>query len=494
MKKAAFIIVILSFLLSSCPGGGGDLSSGSRKFWTQNAVTEAFYQIEAELLASNSRCEIWAEKNSGVTVAMANATAAAYNIVYSRMMNWFGYYVKHPGGTSDIMEYANLVAKGNRADGKLTILLLDIKDTYQQGVRDSYVAGYFWSGDLFQNNPLDALLKYSNELDMIYMDIYPGILGTDEFNATLAHEMQHLINFVSSAWVDTKRTKVMDTWIDEGLSGAAEWVYLQKHPASRILWYNADKSGLIKKGNNFFVWGNRTGAGPEQDAVLDDYATTYLFFQWLRLQTNNDIYRNILLSQFYDHNAITSEYGGSPSWSTLLSNWLAANYLGNSGTSPWGYRSDSALNKLTKHYAPGNGGSQTTIPLFPGEGVYSYVSGSALTMPTGPANISYGGLGGGTLSPTGSIPVGDALLTYNTSTAKTYNTDGTESGTGASGTITGAVPSISPFLGSANTSIAQRAPFGPFPISISDARKQRGASRNFGFELVRPAERANIHE
>jgi hypothetical protein len=475
MKMLLVLIVVFSLLLFSC--GEGSVITG--KFWANNFSDSSFYKVDAQMLAENDLCCVWAEKGSGVTEATAQKVASAYmNDIYVKMLKTFGYMIQFKDEKGkikklDTVQFINWLAKGEKSDGKLTILLLDIKDNYKPGVDESYVAGYFWAGNLYENSRLSE--KVSNECDMIYVDTYPGIPGSKESNETLAHEMQHLMNFAGSV----ARGTLTDLWIDEGLSATAEWAYSEKHSAQRLGCYNTDVSGLLSLGNNFFVWGNRIGegAGKNKYAVLDDYSTVYLFFQWLRLQSKEDIYWKISSSEDYDFNAVINAFNDTVSdsgtkytasdWDTMLKDWLAANYF-RSSSGRYGYGNETLLNEIKIHYAPG--GSQTTVSLFPGEGVYSNVEGS-FSIPTPEENnIKYTGLSGSAPVTSGSLSSG-ALLTYNANTAADGNAE--------SGTITGMAPPNANVFPAQNGGRNAGVVAGPFPISGSDMLRRKGKNVDF---------------
>jgi len=409
MKKLILILMTIFFVfaITGCPPDDDDDGEG---FWAQDMKTEKFYWVKAEKLAEGSKCEVWAETGSGVNEAMAKNIAYEYdNNIYGKMMNTFGwtYHDEDLGTTLNTMQAAHYLATGT-TDAKLTILLLNIKDNYP--ISSSYVAGYFAPINLFE-------YPYSNRRDMIYLDTYPSEPGSAESNGTLAHEMQHLMNFVSS-WVYRfeDELELMDTWIDEGLSSAAERVYSGSHTMERVNWFNSNGKGSIKGkinvGNNFFVWGNRaTNSDPYP--VLDDYATVYLFFQWLRIQSNNTIYGAIIASDFSDYRAVTnaaktidSSYNN---WSLLLRDWLAANYI-NSTSGRYGYKGELNVK------APMFPNTTISVPLFPGEGVYSKINSSETVPSSSDSVISYAGLNstGDPVASGGSAS--GARLTYNTNT------------------------------------------------------------------------------
>jgi len=482
MKKLTFILFLLVTMLAivSCPdtpsgpnnpagpNGPNNNEVVTRKFWAQNSASSppTFYQLDADRLASNSICEVWAERGSGVTAAIAQNIANEYDSnIYIKMINTFGWQadIELTDGTTkkmNTMEFAHALATG-KSGAKLTILLLDIKDGYTDE-NDPYLGGYFYPVDLRENDPKDPVYKYSNVLDMIYLDTYPSEHGSPDSNGTLAHEMQHLMNFVTSVVLiaNKKRTTVMDTWIDEGLSGAAEWVYSGKHPENRLKNYNEDWSGLIKKGNNFFIWDNHDD---NQYAILDDYATAYLFFQYLRLQADNsnNIYYDISTSKSSDYNAVTTSASINANhknnWPLLLRDWHAANFT-NAPNGLYGYKDEKDL-KTVK--APMFSGGNST-PLFPGEGVYSKTT-TAETVPAASGNIKYAGLNSGSGTPNDTNgPANGARLTYN---VNTNNKEGVAAETGSTTGIASSI-GISTPVGGSSVQIAPKKFSGPFKVDI----------------------------
>jgi hypothetical protein len=492
-KKSSLLIIILAVLLLYSCDMSGNNGRRSKDFWARHTVTGAYYKVKAELLYKGEKCMIWGEAASGITIDSASTMAYYYdNIIYPRMINTFDpgiTFIDDRTGTvvaRNIMELADFISDG---DGKLCILLLDIKDSYNKGVNDAYVAGYFSSLNLYKNEVSDLYpeLRYSNECDMIYVDINPGIPGSEQINSTLAHEMQHLMNFTISA-ATNRRSKpyIMDLWIDEGLSSAAEWAWNQEHSQGRIEWYNGDsheKDGRIVNGNNFFVWGNYTDEYPA--AILDDYATVYLFFQWLRLQAGNtNIYKNIIWSNYTDYRAVTtaaaainSEY--SSDWGLLLRDWLAANYI-NAPNGRYGYEGDPALSEIE---AKNLSGTAKSYPLAPGEGIYT----AKTSMPAATAYVKYAGLParGSTATPSdSSVPISGALLSYNIDTR--LNGSSSPSNPFSMETAPQDIMGVNtlPETNARSLTGQRRSqPSGPYPIGIGDMLRQNGHENVSGLDF-----------
>lgn len=441
MKKFSIIMIVIfvSLSLFSC-----DFESPPREetFWARNSKTNEYYKLEAELLYKGRYCNVWVETGTTSGSSLAWQVGDEYDKkIYPKMMEAFGNnYFNGDTFLFNTVEFASFLADG---DGKLTILLLDIKDHYEEGVNNSYTAGYFWGGDLTDD-------PNSNRRAIIYIDTYPGLIPNNitETYKTVAHELQHMMNFVTSilerAEVNKNNeiTKIyfMDTWIDEGLSGAAEWVYSGEHSESRWGWYlnngneSPKMSGLINLGNNFYVWGNKSRSNLSKSlnngndyAVLDDYATVYLFFQWLRLQNVNfdpdygkqDIYYYIIMSENPDYKAVTdaAAFGldnyDYNDWDALLATWLSANYFNNS-SGIYGYMNESDLREIRAHSVPTG---QTTISLFSGEGVYSRATSDISSTLTGQGtNIKNKYLASGSTNVSDNFISSGALLTFNAST------------------------------------------------------------------------------
>ena len=422
MKKLLIVACIFAFvLLSSCDllldlFGSQDDPDGN--FWAINIRTNKPYRLKAELLASGTYCNVWVQTGCGIDASRAAGVASHFdNEIYPKMIENFSLknFTFDGEHFNNIIEFADALAD---EDGKLCILLLDILDNYNPTsflFRDySYVAGYFWLGNFFETNG-------SNLRDMIYIDTYPGMEDPEKINeayGTLAHEMQHLMNFATTIVTRSKFNNqgeledinLMDTWIDEGLSAAAEWVYSGQHSQQRIEWFNKNGGGdgRIDRGNNFFVWDNY-----ESIAVLDDYSTVYIFFQWLRLQAGKTgIYSEIMSSKDYNHNAVVDamkSYGYS-NWENLLRTWLAANYI-NAQSGPYGYMNDSELKKIK---VPAPKTITARVDLAPGEGVYSLTGSTQPVLSNQGQNIKNGYIANNTFSNT--FSPGSILLTFNGNT------------------------------------------------------------------------------
>jgi hypothetical protein len=190
------------------------------------------------------------------------------------------------------------------------------------------------------------------------------------------------------------------------------------------------------------VWDNHK---EDPRSILDEYATVYLFFQWMYLQSRKDpnLFRNIIASKQSDYQAVTEAVKNIRpewnAWGTLLRDWMAANYI-NSPSGIYGYMNDPKLKEIKVRAIGPNSGvglknkdedGPYYLYLFPGEGVYSKIKnnfslpGVSDTPKVSGPNIRYAGLqksGSGSVSSNGPYS-GNVLLTYNTNTILTEESE-----------------------------------------------------------------------
>jgi hypothetical protein len=370
IKQFLWVIVLLSLLLAGCELGGSvhdEFEKADKTFWGQNTSTGAYYLVDAVLLAGGQEgdaCIVYGELSAANNNRISRITAEAVKKEFNQHI--------HGPITDAFGPYEDF-----DKNGKLILLLLDIQDDYKPSSGSSYIAGYFNRGDTYST----LLNPHSNEADMIYLDIDPGIAGGGEFYSTIAHEFQHLINF--STRRKNNAGNVQDLWIDEGLASAAEYMYnLGRgggHIQTKIDFFNRDKgydkyTSAISRGNNFFTW-------VEDENLYDEYVTVYLFFQWLRIHAGNGtgIYKDIITAEDLDLKAVTKaaaeridpKFGD---WETLLGTWLLANYV-NASSGTLGYKGEIS----TKPAAI----DDVQLVLSPGEGVFSgFSSGVTFSGPT----------------------------------------------------------------------------------------------------------------
>ncbi|MED4936081.1 Ig-like domain-containing protein [Heyndrickxia coagulans] len=245
----------------------------SKSFYVQNLETNEFSSISATLLYSGAHANVWVNNNDITEDEAALLGKEFDNKIYRSDVDNFGM-------PSDVDQ-----------NGKVNILCYDIQDGFSGS--GGYVAGYFSPRDLYQ-------YSYSNQSEIFYIDTYPlmGMSATKDVSqaySTLAHEFQHMINFNQKVFVQGLTDT--DTWMDEGLSMAAEQIYTGAPLNDRIDYYNEDAD--ITKGHSLLYW-------DYEGDTLANYSLSYLFMEYLKAQCGqgNTIYKELINDPHTDYQAV----------------------------------------------------------------------------------------------------------------------------------------------------------------------------------------------
>lgn len=105
----------------------------------------------------------------------------------------------------------NIIVK---PEEKISILICDIFDDYTP-IQKSGVVGYFWAKDFYDDEVVSKSNLRSNECEIFYIDSYFLDAFTEMSYSTLAHEFQHMLNFVNK---ELKFDLYPSTWYNEMLS------------------------------------------------------------------------------------------------------------------------------------------------------------------------------------------------------------------------------------------------------------------------------------
>jgi len=290
----------------------------SKSFYVQNTETSAFSSISATLLYSGAHANVWVNNNDITEDEAALLGKEFDNKIYQSDVDNFGM-------PSDVDQ-----------NGKVNILCYDIQDGFSGS--GGYVAGYFSPRDLYQ-------YSYSNQSEIFYIDTYPlmGMSATKDVSqaySTLAHEFQHMINFNQKVFVQGLTDT--DTWMDEGLSMAAEQIYTGAPLNDRIDYYNEDAD--ITKGHSLLYWDY---AGD----TLANYSLSYLFMEYLKAQCGqgNTIYKELINDPHTDYQAVQNiihKYiDPNLSFGQFMTDFRAALVL-KEDTGLYGFKGDTAFDGL----------------------------------------------------------------------------------------------------------------------------------------------------
>ena len=344
-----FLLFVLSILLAtlSCWWDTGSSDSSitvqASRIFNARTLSGSWVQVSSDLRYTGKHCLVYVEEgeSSKIPDAVIAEIGQAFDFkAYPVVTQYFG-------DPYDV--------DGN---GRVILLLLDIQDGYTVG-SSGYVAGYFDSTHMLSTSTSSR----SNEADMIFLDTYPGLrtasgeidpVAKEDLKLTLAHEFQHLVNFSVKV---IQQGSPMDTWINEGLSSAAEYLYLGKHVQWKIDYFNqmqyqSSQGKTYDPLKDANLWGQYFLSWGIWGDPLVNYSTVYLFFQWLRIQAgstsngNPEIYKRILQDSASDYQAVVNAFnsyttsipgGGSWMWKGIFRTWLFANLL-NQPSEWYGYK------------------------------------------------------------------------------------------------------------------------------------------------------------
>jgi len=325
---------------------------------------DSYYPIECVCAAVGTYSTVWIPKDDPIYVAnetkMKNYMqdiADEFDSKFPKMSDMFG-----------SKEAADLT--GDK-DGKTAILCYDIEGDGTRGNgSDSYVGGYFYMRDLDLPDIYNAY-ETGNRIDCIHIDSYMGMqrnestqtLDISNIYGTLVHELQHMINYSICRTAEDSFLQ-LDTpdYLNEAFSEAASHLcYGPSEGKGRINTYN-NSSNIVIGSASLLNWGGGN--------VLDNYALSYLFSQYIRTQYKNDdtIYKDsmnelssenpVLLEIIADKLEISSD--------ELLLNFRAALFLKNAD-GKYGFKGEEWAENIRSNYA--NKGTATSTQLLPGAAI-----------------------------------------------------------------------------------------------------------------------------
>lgn len=282
----------------------GDIES----FWTMNVATRQPMQIEAELRHIGKNCYIYLELEQDMRVSQETLEKLSEQFdegIYPTNRKFFGSEPK----------------PGIDFDERVTLLFLNIQDGWEPG--RGYVAGYF--------SPMDgvssSLWDFSNEREMVYLDVNPGDPKRPDYLGILAHEFQHM----QHANYDRRE----ELWLNEAMAQIAFYVNDFGH-APQILAFIKNTDTQIDEFNN----------------GLDDYGSVYLFIYYLltkhigSLETAAPILREIVASKKRGLESVESilhEHGVNVNLEEVISDWLIANFVNDASLANGQYGYDNTL-------------------------------------------------------------------------------------------------------------------------------------------------------
>lgn len=196
----------------------------TKKFWIDDANGK-FSQQRATLLAEGTYSYVWvvdnvysdsssAKNDNKITREQAKAVAQKFDAIYGPETTIFGDTYKTVYENTSGIEESELVPP----EEKISILICDIFGDYSSN-QSGGILGYFWNKDFFYDDVTKSQGIRSNEAEIFYIDSHFLDAFTDMTYSTLAHEFQHMLNYVNK---DIKHGKTPTVWYNEMLSMVCE--------------------------------------------------------------------------------------------------------------------------------------------------------------------------------------------------------------------------------------------------------------------------------
>lgn len=283
-------------------------------FNTVNLTNNAPMKIRAVLKKIGTHCYIYLEQGQKVDTQTINNIAAHFDRkIHPQVRSMFG------------SEWS----PGIDGDKRITLLLLDIRDSYDPGRgRNNFTSGYFNAGDEFPRSKN----ANSNQREMLYLDTYPGKAGSAKFLSVLAHEFQHMVHWY-------KDPKEFD-WVDESLSQLAPFLCGYGHPPQVMAFVRSPD-------NNLCGWSN--------DNQLANYGQVYLWAYYIATHiSSTDERRRAFVRKMVEQksqglsglNAAIKKQKIKNNVANIFRSFSLANYLNDSRIARGAYGYDKHLAKL----------------------------------------------------------------------------------------------------------------------------------------------------
>lgn len=261
-------------------------------FWVLDLASSRSYQTEATLRYAGPPAYIWVENGIDIPEAALLESARAFEDKILPVVTG---------------EFGPLPAQGAVGYAPVTILNLHLKGA----------DGYFSSSDLYPT----SVISSSNERAMFYMAAGNGEVGSDAYNSTLAHELQHLIHWQA----DSNE----ESWVSEGLSELAE--LLCGYPkANRLSTFAGHPDVALTQ------W------SADDATTSQHYSAAFLFSAYFAQRFGLDAVRRLVATGangIAGYDTVLAALGTGLTFEDLFADWAVANYADGyeSAVAPWAY-------------------------------------------------------------------------------------------------------------------------------------------------------------
>ncbi len=270
------------------------------QFWMTDITQHRYYTITAQLVAKSAHAYMYVAAGYHVSTAdLQHSLQTFESKIYPTNHKYFG------------SEWT----PGVDNDPRITILNTPI----------SGAGGYFSQADEF----LPQVNPYSNMREMIYIATPPG---NDEYDGTIAHEFQHMIEF--------NENPDQGVWLNEGSSELAMW--LNSYSVG-----GTDSYFLLNPDVQLNAW----GSDPNQS--VSHYGAAYLFLRYLTRLYGPDFIHEIVKSRqsgIASVEAALKQHGEQRDFNSLFKDWVVANWINNQFSSDprYGYGDGGLINVQRK--------------------------------------------------------------------------------------------------------------------------------------------------
>jgi hypothetical protein len=299
----------------------------TKKFWIDDENGK-FSQKSATLIAEGDYCYVWVasdvsstnstlENDNKITKNQAKAVAQKFDDIYGPETTIFGdtykTFCEYYGDVDSLTDEYGLVPP----EEKISILICDIFGDYSSN-QNSGVLGYFWMKDFYKDSVTKTKGLRSNETEIFYIDAHFLDAFTEMTYSTLAHEFQHMLNYVNK---DIYTGESPSTWYNEMLSMVCEdllqdfiGIEDKDSPLSRLPAFNygyafngvgewhKDDDVLYSYAHAYafgaFITRNYGGAALVSAMIENEYVNLESILQAIKDVTDTTVTKNELLFQF----------------------------------------------------------------------------------------------------------------------------------------------------------------------------------------------------
>jgi immune inhibitor A len=265
------------------PASPHPYSLGDREnFWALNLDTIEAFQVRATLRYIGPHLYMWVQDGLEVDQEALRRSAEVFEArLYPTVRRYFG-SEWNPGIDND---------------PRLTIL----------NARFSGALGYFSSSDEFPA----AVMPYSNQREMFYINPEHAAPGSTSYESTLAHEFQHMVHWFADA--------NEDAWVNEGAAELA--IHLSGY--SRQARVNAFARNPDTQLTNW-----------DSETTTEHYGASFLMLAYFAERFGPEMTRDLVANEgngIAGFESVLTGHDVDLSFQDLFADWVIANYMDGMG-------------------------------------------------------------------------------------------------------------------------------------------------------------------